>query len=132
MPAEATVVKPKSVRRPPRTCAEARCNDDWQFLERVKNLDLPEGDGVPLEGDYHVMQIPLLDNVVRQHEVLQAYWGVWEGEYHGRVYEWLRLYDRNGNLVLTRAEKAEAELHRIRAILQERGIDIDDLRGESP
>lgn len=266
MPAGATVVKPKPVRRPPRTCAEALHNDDWQFLERIKNLDLPEGDGEPLESDYHVMQIPLLDNVVRQHlgdtkdyfcggnmfvyysldqalevkayvagrkqeakykgpdfflvkgvdgtkprgkwtvweengrypdliieivssstrrkderenkqlyaqvfrtpeyfmydrlcrrlvgyrllpgrtryrriqpnergwlwsEVLQAYLGVWEGEYHGRVYEWLRLYDREGNLVLTRAEKAEAELRRIRAVLQERGIDIDDLRGDS-
>ncbi|MCS6920123.1 MAG: hypothetical protein NZM28_10160, partial [Fimbriimonadales bacterium] len=71
-------------------------------------------------------------------EVLQAYLGVWEGEYHGRTYAWLRLYDRNGNLVLTRAErateraeKAEKELRRIRAVLVERGIDIEDLRGET-
>ncbi len=265
MPAGATVAKPKPPRRPPRVRAEAHC-DDWQFLERIKNLDLPEGDGVPLESDYHVMQIPLLDDVMRQHlgdtkdyfcggnmfiyysleqaldvkeyvagrtseakykgpdfflvkgvdgtkprgnwtvweengrypdliieivspstrykderenkrlyaevfrtpeyfmydrvrrrlvgyrlsprrtryrqiqpnergwlwsEVLGAYLGVWKGEYHGRTYEWLRLYDRDGNLVLTRAEKAEAELRRIRAALAERGIDIDELRGET-
>ncbi len=38
-----------------------------EMLERLRNLDLPEEDGEPLESDYHVMQIPLLDEVVRQH-----------------------------------------------------------------
>lgn len=257
-----SVVKPKSVRRPSRIRVEAR-PDDQQILERLKHLDLPEGDGEPLESDYHVMQIPLLDDVVRQHlgdtkdyfcggnmftyysyeqavevigyvknrqpaqprykgpdfffvkgvdgekprgkwvvweeggrypdliieivspstrrkderenknlyaqvfrtpeyfmydrergrltgyrlpagrtryrrippndrgwlwsEVLQAYLGVWKGEYHRRVYEWLRLYDSDGNLVPTRAERAESELRRIRAVLEERDIDIDSL-----
>lgn len=267
MLARATVAKPKPAHRSARAPIAAS-DDDRAILERLKQLELPEGDGVPLESDYHVMQIPLLDDVVRQHlgdtrdyfcggnmfiyysleqaqdvieyvagrkrearykgpdfflvkgvdgmkrrgkwvvweengrypdliievvspstrrkderenkrlyaqvfrtpeyfmydrlrrrlvgyrlalgreryrriapdargwlwsEVLQAYLGVWEGEYHGRVYEWLRLYDADGNLVPThteravaRAERAENELRRLRAVLQERGIDIND------
>ncbi|MCS6919463.1 MAG: Uma2 family endonuclease, partial [Fimbriimonadales bacterium] len=67
MPAGAVVAKPKPVRRTTRARVDTCCDGDWRFLERVMNLDLPEGDGVPLESDYHVMQIPLLDDVVRQH-----------------------------------------------------------------
>ncbi len=36
-------------------------------LEYLKNLELPEGDGEPLESDWHVVQISLLDELVRQH-----------------------------------------------------------------
>jgi Uma2 family endonuclease len=42
-------------------------------------------------------------------EVLGAYVGVWEGEYRGRVFPWLRLWDKDGNLVLTRAEREARE-----------------------
>jgi Uma2 family endonuclease len=38
-------------------------------------------------------------------EVLGAYVGVWKGEYRGRVFPWLRLWDKDGNLVLTREER---------------------------
>ncbi|MFN4033151.1 MAG: Uma2 family endonuclease [Fimbriimonadales bacterium] len=255
MLARATVAKPKHARRSAHAPIAAT-DDDRAILERLKQLELPERDGVPLESDYHVMQIPLLDDVVRQHwgdtrdyfcggnmfiyysleqaqdvieyvearykgpdfflvkgvdgtkrrgkwvvweengrypdliievvspstrrkderenkrlyarvfrtpeyfmydrvrrrlvgyrlaggqeryrritpdargwlwsEVLQAYLGVWEGEYHGRVYEWLRLYDADGNLIPTHTERAENELRRLRAVRQERGIDIND------
>ena len=42
-------------------------------------------------------------------EVLGAYVGVWKGEYRGRVFPWLRLWDKDGNLVLTRAEREARE-----------------------
>ncbi|MCS6919413.1 MAG: Uma2 family endonuclease, partial [Fimbriimonadales bacterium] len=50
-------------------------------------------------------------------EVLGAYLGVWEGDYRGRRYQWLRLYNRDGTLVPTREERIaelEAELKRLR------------------
>lgn len=66
---------------------------------------------------------------------LEAYLGVWQGVYRGRRYSWLRLYDREGRLVLTgqeraeqerqRAERAEAELKRLRDALRERGIELE-------
>jgi Uma2 family endonuclease len=40
---------------------------------------------------------------------LGAYLGVWVGEYRGRVWLWLRLWDRDGNLVLTREEREARE-----------------------
>ncbi|MEN3001417.1 MAG: Uma2 family endonuclease, partial [Armatimonadota bacterium] len=76
-------------------------------------------------------------------EVLEAWLGVWEGEYQRRHLAWLRMYDREGHLIPTpaeaaqqqaelerlraelereRAERAEAELQRLRALLRERGI----------
>jgi Uma2 family endonuclease len=42
-------------------------------------------------------------------EVLGAYLGVWVGEYRGRVWSWLRLWDGEGNLVLTREEREARE-----------------------
>jgi Uma2 family endonuclease len=84
-------------------------------------------------------------------KVLEAWLGVWEGEYQRRRMAWLRLYDRDGNLVPTpaeaaqqqaeaerqraeterqraeierqRAERAEAELQRLKALLQAQGIE---------
>ena len=66
---------------------------------------------------------------------LGAYLGVWVGEYRGRVWLWLRLWDRDGNLVLTREEREareraererlQAELERIREALRERGIELE-------
>jgi Uma2 family endonuclease len=42
-------------------------------------------------------------------EVLGAYLGVWVGEYRGRVWSWLRLWDGDGQLVLTREEREARE-----------------------
>jgi Uma2 family endonuclease len=65
--------------------------------------------------------------------VLEAWLGIWEGEYQRRQMAWLRLYDREGNLVPTpaeaerqRAERAEAELQRLRTLLQQQGIELND------
>lgn len=79
-------------------------------------------------------------------EVLEAWLGIWEGEYQRRQMAWLRMYDKEGNLVPTpaeaaqqeaerarlraevehqRAERAEAELQRLRALLQQQGISPD-------
>ncbi len=86
--------------------------------------------------------------------ILEAWLGVWEGEYQRRHLAWLRMYDQQGNLILTpaeaaqqkleqerlraeqehlraeqerlRAEQAEAELQRLRALLREQGIEPGD------
>ncbi|MFN7017458.1 MAG: hypothetical protein ACK4P5_09920, partial [Fimbriimonadales bacterium] len=67
-----TAPKPTRQRRTKQTPAQPILTPDElqdliQTLERLKNLDLPEEDGEPLESDYHMMQIPLLDELVRQH-----------------------------------------------------------------
>jgi len=66
-------------------------------------------------------------------KVLEAYFGVWEGEYRGRTWSWLRLWDKDGNLVLTQAERRaqaeahaaqlQAELERLRAQLREQDAE---------
>jgi Uma2 family endonuclease len=66
---------------------------------------------------------------------LEAYVGVWEGVYWGRRRRWVRLWDREGHLVLTAGEEAErerqrAEQERQRAEqlaqrLRELGVDPD-------
>ncbi|MCS7324312.1 MAG: Uma2 family endonuclease [Anaerolineae bacterium] len=48
-------------------------------------------------------------------EVLGAWLGVWEGEYNGMRTRWLRLYDRDGQLVLNTAELLERERQRAEA-----------------
>ena len=63
--------------------------------------------------------------------MLGAYVGVWCGEYRGRVWSWLRLWDRDGNLVLTREEREaqeraererlQAELEQLRERLRQQG-----------
>jgi len=42
-------------------------------------------------------------------EQLGAYVGVWRGSYRGRVWSWLRLWDGDGELVLTREEREARE-----------------------
>lgn len=58
---------------------------------------------------------------------LELYVGLWDGVYRGRDGQWLRLFDRDGQLVLTpeeaaqqRAEAAEAEIARLKALLHQR------------
>ncbi|MEN3000449.1 MAG: Uma2 family endonuclease [Armatimonadota bacterium] len=81
-------------------------------------------------------------------QILEAYIGVWDGEYQDRRARWVRLYRADGTLVPTnweiaeqerqraeqerqraeqerqRAEQAEAELNRLREQLRERGIEL--------
>jgi hypothetical protein len=38
-----------------------------QLIEQARNFQLLEEDGEPLESDWHVVQIHLLDELVRQH-----------------------------------------------------------------
>jgi len=62
-------------------------------------------------------------------EQLGAYLGVWRGSYRGRVWSWLRLWDSEGQLVLTReerearerarAEQAEARVQQLQAELEQ-------------
>lgn len=59
-------------------------------------------------------------------EQLGAWLGVWEGEYRGRRYPWLRLWDANGQLVPTH-EELTGETRRIKAqferqVKQERAL----------
>lgn len=71
-------------------------------------------------------------------QVLGAYVGLWDGVWQGRRYRWVRLYDAEGRLVPTqaererqraeqerqRAEQAEAELERLKAKLRELGVEL--------
>ncbi|MCS6919480.1 MAG: Uma2 family endonuclease [Fimbriimonadales bacterium] len=68
MPKTKTAAQPRA-RRKTAPCAETPCFDEElaATLEYLQNLDLPEEDGVPLETDYHRVQIALLDEVVRKH-----------------------------------------------------------------
>jgi hypothetical protein len=67
---------------------------------------------------------------------------VWRGEYRGRVWSWLRLWDSEGNLVLTQAEhraiaeaqvqqereraaQLQAELERLREQLRQHGAEAE-------
>ena len=57
-------------------------------------------------------------------EGLGASIGLWHGVYEGKAYDWVRLFRPDGSLVPSaeeRAEAAEAELARLRALLEERG-----------
>lgn len=49
---------------------------------------------------------------------LNAWVGLWQGTYQKVEATWVRLYDRGGQLILTRAEAAEAEAASLRAELQ--------------
>jgi Uma2 family endonuclease len=66
-------------------------------------------------------------------EVLGAYLGVWVGEYRGRVWSWLRLWDRDGQLVLTREERearAEARAAEAEAQAQQERAERERLQAE--
>ena len=71
-------------------------------------------------------------------EQLGAYVGVWRGAYRGRVWSWLRLWDSEGQLVLTReerearerarAEQAEARAEQERAERERLQAELEQLR----
>jgi Uma2 family endonuclease len=66
-------------------------------------------------------------------EVLGAYLGVWVGEYRGRVWSWLRLWDGDGQLVLTREERearAEARAAEAEAQAQQERAERERLQAE--
>lgn len=61
-------------------------------------------------------------------EQLGVFLGLWHGEVEGKTADWVRLYHADGSLVPTeaeaerrRADAAEAEAARLRALLEERG-----------
>jgi Uma2 family endonuclease len=57
-------------------------------------------------------------------EQLGVSFGLWQGVIQGRRYDWVRLFRPDGTLIPTaeeRAEAAEAELARLRSLLEERG-----------
>jgi Uma2 family endonuclease len=87
-------------------------------------------EGLRLAGPaYH--PIPPDENGRFWSEQLGAFFGSWHGVVGGRKDDWVRLFRRDGSLVPTdrelaeaerqRADAAEAELARLRALLQERG-----------
>jgi Uma2 family endonuclease len=66
-------------------------------------------------------------------EVLGAYLGVWRGEYRGRRFPWLRLWDKEGRLVPTTAERAareqaEAQAQQERAERERLQAELERLR----
>jgi Uma2 family endonuclease len=68
-----TVAQPKPT-KPTRRIQPARAEippehlpELEQLIEQARNLQLLEEDGEPLESDWHVVQIHLLDELVRQH-----------------------------------------------------------------
>jgi Uma2 family endonuclease len=80
----------------------------WYDMEsgELRGFRLGEGGYVPIEAD---------ERGWLWSEELGVWLGVWEGAYQGRRYRWLRLYDREGHLVPTQAERAEAERQRAEA-----------------
>jgi hypothetical protein len=79
-------------------------------------------------------------------EEIQLGLGLWQGSFQNRERLWLRWYDRDGNWLLTpaesekqradqvllalsqeqqRTEEAEAEIARLKQLLQQSGIHID-------
>jgi hypothetical protein len=65
-------------------------------------------------------------------EEIQLGLGLWQGSFQNRERLWLRWYDREGNLLLTpaelekeRADLAEAEIVRLKQLLQRSGINLD-------
>ncbi|MCS7066186.1 MAG: Uma2 family endonuclease, partial [Fimbriimonadales bacterium] len=55
---------------------------------------------------------------------LDAWLGIWEGEYRGRHYPWLRLYTPEGELVPTHEELSERLAQRLREL----GVDPESVR----
>ncbi|MCS7190514.1 MAG: Uma2 family endonuclease [Fimbriimonadales bacterium] len=66
MPKTATAAKPRTRRKTASRAENPQLAELQEMIEYLQNLDLPEEDGVPLETDYHRVQIALLDEVVRQ------------------------------------------------------------------
>jgi hypothetical protein len=55
---------------------------------------------------------------------------LWQGEFKGKTYQWLRWCDREGNLLLTGDERTKQEhqrTERLAAILRAQGIDPANL-----
>ncbi len=58
-------------------------------------------------------------------EQMSLWLGTWQGEYLRTMATWLRFYTPKGELVPTRAEAAEAEVARLRALLASHNIPAD-------
>ncbi|MEN3002098.1 MAG: Uma2 family endonuclease [Armatimonadota bacterium] len=59
---------------------------------------------------------------------LGAWLGIWEGEYRGRHYPWLRLYTAEGELVPTQAEAEHQRAERLAQRLRELGVDPETVK----
>jgi Uma2 family endonuclease len=82
-----------------------------------------------LEGDRYVQQEPNPEGRYWVPE-LELFLGVWHGTRLGSTINWLRWWDRNGNLLLWSAEVADRERQRSEALaakLRELGGDPDNL-----
>ncbi len=62
---------------------------------------------------------------------LGAWLGEWEGQYHEMQNRWLRLYDPTGQLILTRAEAAEAEAERAQAEAERAQAEAERAQAEA-
>ncbi|MCS6920237.1 MAG: Uma2 family endonuclease [Fimbriimonadales bacterium] len=65
-------------------------------------------------------------------EVLDAYFGAWDGKYRGRRYLWLRLYDQQGRLLPTsqEAERERTKQERERAEQERQRAEQERQRAE--
>jgi len=71
-------------------------------------------------------------------EALDLWLGLWEGRFQNQQTLWPRFYDREGNLILTeaeaerqRADVAEAEIARLKALLAKQGSTSPPLEGDA-
>jgi len=88
------------------------------------NVDTGELRGFRLDGGHYVPIKPNERGWLWSKE-LGAHLGVWEGEYRGRRYPWLRLYTAEGELVPTPAEAERQRAERLAQRLRELGIEPD-------
>jgi Uma2 family endonuclease len=100
----------------------------YSRIWRTAEYFLHEPDKIKLEGlrlaggDYRPIRPEANGRI--WSEKLGVYLGVWRGEIEGRNYDWVRLFRRDGTLIPTpaeRADAAEAEVTRLRALLAARG-----------
>ncbi|HYU33931.1 MAG TPA: Uma2 family endonuclease [Thermoanaerobaculia bacterium] len=85
--------------------------------------DLRQWEAFRLAGGVYVPMVPDAQGRFWS-EQLGAFLGVWHGVYEDMEDDWVRLFRRDGGLVLTgkeRAKAAEAEVERLRALVEDRG-----------
>ncbi len=79
--------------------------------------------------DQHLRYAPIIANEQGRtwSEQLGVWLGTWKGRFqNGIEHVWLRFFTTDGELVPLFAEKAEAELARMKAFLAEKGLTIPD------
>jgi len=79
---------------------------------------------------YQLSHLGYVETVERWLPKLGLGLGLWEGEYENLTETWLRWYDKQGNLILTgaeRADHAEQRAAKMAAYLRNMGIEPDEL-----